>query len=40
MAGELPSIIEARREQMFPMLTAAEIDRFRRFGDVQSPSTC
>jgi thioredoxin reductase (NADPH) len=36
MAGELPSIIEARREQMFPMLTAAEIDRLRRFGDVRT----
>ena len=36
MAGEIPSIVETRREQMFPLLTAAEIDRLRRFGDVHS----
>lgn len=36
MAGEGPSIIEARREQIFPILTAAEIRRLRRFGDVRT----
>ena len=35
MAGEGPSIIETRREQIFPVLTAAEITRLRRFGDVR-----
>src|SRR5438105_15396430 len=36
MAGKGPSIIETRREEIFPILTAAEIDRLRRFGDVHS----
>ena len=29
-------LIEARKEQMFPTLDAAEIDRLRRFGVVRS----
>ncbi len=29
-------MVETRREQMFPMLTAAEVDRVRRFGDVRT----
>ena len=36
MAGKGPSIIETRREEIFPILTAAEIDRLRRFGDVRA----
>lgn len=36
MAREGPSIIEARREQIFPILTAAEINRLRRFGNVRT----
>ena len=36
MAGEGPSIIDTRREQIFPILTTAEVDRLRRFGDVRS----
>jgi hypothetical protein len=30
------SVIEARREQMFPILEPAEIDRLRRFGELRS----
>src|SRR5437016_4962089 len=29
-------VIEARREQMFPILESAEIDRLRRFGELRS----
>ena len=36
MAGEGPSIFETRREQIFPVLTAAEIARLRRFGDLHA----
>ena len=36
MAGEGPSIIDTRREQIFPILTTAEVDRLRRFGEVRS----
>src|SRR5262245_35712032 len=32
MSEPAPSIIETRRHQMFPTLTAAEIERLRRFG--------
>jgi thioredoxin reductase (NADPH) len=32
----LPSIIEARHDQMFPILEASEIERVRRFGSVRS----
>ncbi len=31
-----PSIIEARHDQMFPILEASEIERVRRFGSVRS----
>src|SRR5580692_4810569 len=31
-----PSIFEARRQQAFPVLSAAELLRVRRFGQVQS----
>ena len=31
-----PSIIDTRREQMFPTLQPFEIERVRRFGDVRS----
>ncbi|HSZ10648.1 MAG TPA: cyclic nucleotide-binding domain-containing protein, partial [Rhizomicrobium sp.] len=31
-----PSIMDTRREQMFPVLQAAEIDRLRRFGEPRS----
>jgi thioredoxin reductase (NADPH) len=33
--GAIMATIDARREQMFPKLTRAEIDRIRRFGAVQ-----
>jgi thioredoxin reductase (NADPH) len=36
MATTKPSIIEARRDQMFPVLEAAEIERMRRFGSPRS----
>src|SRR4051812_26190425 len=32
MAAPQPSIMDTRREQMFPTLSPAEIDRLRRFG--------
>ena len=36
MARSAPSIIDTRRDQMFPTLTPAEIDRLRRFGVCRS----
>jgi thioredoxin reductase (NADPH) len=36
MAVPTPSIIDTRRDQMFPTLAAAEIERVRRFGEVRS----
>ncbi len=35
MAGAEPSVIETRREQAFPILEPAEIERLRRFGEVR-----
>ncbi|SFV30034.1 FAD-dependent oxidoreductase [Hyphomicrobium facile] len=37
--SEAQSIIEKRREQMFPVLAPQEIDRLRRFGDLKSFNT-
>jgi thioredoxin reductase (NADPH) len=36
MAAPLPSHLETRRDQIFPTLTAAEIQRLQRFGSVRS----
>ena len=36
MASRPPSIFETRRDQVFPVLSAAELLRVRRFGEVQS----
>ena len=36
MSASEPSLIEARRHQMFPTLAPAEIERLRRFGEVRS----
>ena len=36
MPPSLPPLIEARRDQMFPVLAPAEIDRLTRFGERQS----
>ena len=36
MAAPLPSNLETRRDQIFPTLTAAEIQRLQRFGSVRS----
>jgi thioredoxin reductase (NADPH) len=36
MAGDAQSIVDARREQMFPTLETAELERVRRFGDVRA----
>ena len=36
MAAPLPSNLETRRDQVFPTLTAAEIQRLQRFGSVRS----
>ena len=36
MSSPAPSIIETRRDQMFPNLDASEIERVRRFGSVRS----
>ena len=33
MAPRAPSLIDRRREQMFPTLESAEIERLRRFGE-------
>ncbi|KLK92383.1 thioredoxin reductase [Microvirga vignae] len=35
MAAAGPSVVETRREQAFPTLEQAEIDRLRRFGEVR-----
>ena len=35
MAVARPSVLETRREQVFPVLTTPEINRLRRFGDVR-----
>src|SRR5262249_3367489 len=39
MAAAPPSIIDTRRQQMFPTLEPAEIERLRRFGDVRAFAT-
>src|ERR1700751_2009983 len=31
-----PSIVETRRDQIFPVLVSSEIERMRRFGEVRS----
>jgi thioredoxin reductase (NADPH) len=36
MAFSMPQFIESRRDQIFPILDASEIDRIRRFGAVRS----
>ncbi|SEE68386.1 cyclic nucleotide-regulated FAD-dependent pyridine nucleotide-disulphide oxidoreductase [Rhizobiales bacterium GAS191] len=36
MSQSAHSIIDARRHQMFPSLTPAEIDRLRKFGEIRS----
>jgi thioredoxin reductase (NADPH) len=36
MSVRMPSIIETRRPQMFPILEPSEIERVRRFGEVRS----
>ena len=36
MAAQLPSNLATRRDQIFPTLTAAEIQRLQRFGSVRS----
>jgi thioredoxin reductase (NADPH) len=36
MPDSAPSIIETRREQVFPTLTSADLERLRRFGSVRS----
>jgi thioredoxin reductase (NADPH) len=36
MPAPTPSLLESRREQMFPTLSAAEIDRLRHFGQVRT----
>jgi thioredoxin reductase (NADPH) len=36
MASDARPVIETRRDQMFPVLDAADIDRLRRFGEVRS----
>jgi thioredoxin reductase (NADPH) len=36
MAFTMPQFIDARRDQIFPILDASEIDRLRRFGTVRS----
>ena len=35
MAATGPSVFETRREQVFPVLEPAEIERLRRFGEVR-----
>jgi thioredoxin reductase (NADPH) len=35
MAAAEPSVFETRREQAFPVLEEAEIERLRRFGEVR-----
>src|SRR5262249_62249790 len=36
MPAPLPSTLETRRDQIFPTLTAAEIQRLQRYGSVRS----
>lgn len=36
MPFTMPQFVEARRDQIFPILDASEIDRIRRFGSVRS----
>jgi thioredoxin reductase (NADPH) len=36
MPFTMPQFVEARRDQIFPILNASEIDRIRRFGTVRS----
>ena len=36
MAAPLPSNLETRRDQIFPTLTAAEVQRLQRYGSVRS----
>ena len=36
MSSPKPSILDTRRDQMFPVLAPAEIERVRRFGKVRS----
>jgi hypothetical protein len=36
MAALAKSIVDTRRDQMFPVLEAAEIERVRRFGYLRS----
>ncbi len=36
MTASIPSVIETRYEQMFPVLEAAEIDRLRAFGETRT----
>ena len=36
MTDEAPSELLSRRHQMFPVLSAVEIERMRRFGAAQS----
>ena len=36
IAAPTESIIETRRQQMFPILEPAEIERVRRFGEVRT----
>ena len=36
MAAPLPANLETRRDQIFPILTAAEIERLQRFGSVRN----
>ena len=40
MAAPLPPNLEARRDQIFPTLTAAEIQRLQRFGSVRRSTRC
>lgn len=35
MSASIPSIIDTRSHQMFPLLQASEIDRVRRFGEIR-----
>jgi thioredoxin reductase (NADPH) len=36
MISAMPSVMDTRREQMFPTLQPFEIERVRRFGEVRS----
>ena len=39
MSASRPSIVDTRRDQIFPVLDTDEIERARRFGDVRRFST-